>query len=101
MTYLNIDGMIEVFRTDVKDKNLAGQLIGQIHETFEHCQANFDLEDCDRILRVTGIKGEHEVFTIINLVQKSGCNAQILPDDYPLFDNAPLVAQKDGATIKA
>jgi hypothetical protein len=75
--------MIEVFKTDVNDENQARQLISQIHETVENCQANFDLDDCDRILRVQGISCERDVFTIISLIKQSGCNAQVLPDDYP------------------
>jgi len=73
--------MVEVFKTDVNDKAAATVLIDQIHENFRHCRANFDLDDCDRILRVAGIACESEIYQILNLVRDFGCNAQVLPDD--------------------
>lgn len=73
--------MIEVFKTDVNDIERATLLIDRIHERFHHCRANFDLDDCDRILRVTGIACESETYQIISLVKNLGCHAQILPDD--------------------
>lgn len=92
--------MIEVFKTDVNDRDSARRLIDRIHSTFEYCEANFDLEDCDRILRVKGIRSEREVFTILGLVKEQGCDAQILPDDYPLDDNLLHADQQDGAEVK-
>lgn len=77
--------MIEVFKTDVKDRDHARLLVDQIHKTFQYCHANFDLDDCDKILRVTGIRSEAEVDRIISIVKSLGSDAQILPDD-PSFD---------------
>lgn len=73
--------MIEVFKTDVEDKDRAAMLVEQIHRLLAHCRANFDLEDCDRILRVKGIVCDNDTCQIINLVQRSGHFVQILPDD--------------------
>lgn len=73
--------MIEVFKTDVSDKACATLLVDQIHESFCHCRANFDLDDCDKILRVAGIACESEIYEILSLVRDFGCHAQILPDD--------------------
>jgi uncharacterized protein YpbB len=73
--------MIEVFKTDVSDKDHARILVEKIHKTLTHCRANFDLEDCDKILRVKGITGEKEVWQIITLVKSFGNHAEILPDD--------------------
>lgn len=44
--------MIEVFKTDVRNERDVNLLIALIHKTFGEYRANFDLEDCDRILRV-------------------------------------------------
>ena len=44
--------MVEVFRTNVKQRDHANILISQIHKAFPDYKANFDLEDCDKILRV-------------------------------------------------
>lgn len=92
--------MIEVFKTDVKDSDQARLLLDRIHETFHYCEANFDLEDCDKILRVKGIESEREAFTIISLVKRSGYDAQILPDDYPSFDNFAMSGSMDGEKAK-
>lgn len=92
--------MIEVFKTDVNSKESARTLIERIHERFDHCEANFDLEDCDRILRVKGIRSATEIFIILNLVREMGCDAQILPDDYPSFDNFSLANKEDGSAVE-
>lgn len=92
--------MIEVFKTDVDDIDSARRLIDRIHETFDYCEANFDLDDCDRILRVKGIKSDEEIFIIISLAKDLGCYAQILPDDYPSFGNLLFADQQDGSTVK-
>ncbi len=44
--------MIEVFKTNVIRKADAAQLIQYLSQELPDCQCNFDLEDCDRILRV-------------------------------------------------
>jgi hypothetical protein len=92
--------MIEVFKTDVNDSDQAKELIDRIHETFHYCEANFDLQDCDKILRVKGIASERETITIISLVKRLGYDVQILPDDYPSFDNLITLGNLDGETVK-
>ena len=62
--------------------------------------ANFDLEDCDRILRVKGIRSEADVFIILNIVREMGCDAEILPDDYPSRDDLSLADKRDGAAVE-
>lgn len=78
--------MIEVFKTDVKDEDRAAMLVEQIHQLFAHCRANFDLDDCDRILRVKGINCETDTYQIIDLVQRFGHSVEVLPDDDPYQD---------------
>jgi hypothetical protein len=73
--------MIEVFKTDVTEKDHARTLVDQIHKAFSHCRANFDLEDCDRILRVKGITCDEETWQIVSLVKSFGWRVEILPDD--------------------
>jgi hypothetical protein len=75
--------MIEIFKTNVHHKDIAGELLKQIHQNFSSYVANFDLEDCDRILRVQCIHGTVESSCIIDLVQTFGYDAEILPDDVP------------------
>jgi hypothetical protein len=89
--------MIEVFKTNVTDKDHAARLINEIHERFHYCRANFDLDDCDHILRVKGISGESDAYRIISLIKSFGSKAEILPDDDPLSDEKEYVV--DGELI--
>jgi hypothetical protein len=46
--------MVEVFKTDVEQVNVANQIIQKLLEYFPESKINFDLDDCDNILRVEG-----------------------------------------------
>jgi hypothetical protein len=77
--------MVEVFKTNVKDQDVADKLIDQIHETFIGYKANFDLQDCDNILRVKCMTGPVEPNLLICFLQQFGCNAEILQDEIVQF----------------
>jgi hypothetical protein len=76
--------MIEVFKTNVRDRCDANMLIEQIQQSFFNYHANFDLDDCDRILRVKCISGTIQAALIIELLKDAGFDAAILPDNIPL-----------------
>ncbi|MEI7735188.1 MAG: hypothetical protein WCI49_06955 [Ferruginibacter sp.] len=62
--------MIEIFTTSVTDESQAASIIAQLQLHIPDCSINFDLEDCDRILR---IKGENfSISSIIELIQLQG-----------------------------
>jgi hypothetical protein len=73
--------IVEVFKTNVDDPFHAGVLIDLIHKTFTGYTANFDLEDCDRILRVKCASGSIQSVTLIKLLGHLGCQAEILSDE--------------------
>ena len=73
--------MIEVFKTDVNSRDAASRLANQIRHTFEDYQVNFDLEDCDRILRVKTGKEIIQSARIIALIESHGFHAEILSDN--------------------
>lgn len=73
--------MVEVFKTDVKDTRHARQLIHQIQQSFAGYSANFDLDDCDRILRIKSATGWVQATDVITILQNSGFTAGVLPDD--------------------
>ena len=75
--------MVEVFITDVKDPGEAQLRVERIHAAFTGYKANFDLEDCDRILRVLSATGLVETYRIIGLLKELGCHAEVLPDIIP------------------
>lgn len=72
--------MIEVFKTDVKDRMFANILTEQIHKTYAGYTANFDLDDCDNILRVKSVFGNVQADPLISLLKEYGFNAEVLPD---------------------
>lgn len=92
--------MIEVFKTDVNDCDSARRLIDRIHATFSYCEANFDLDDCDRVLRVKGVRSAGEVFEIISLARDMGFYAQVLPDDYPSSNNILVAGPEESVTAE-
>ena len=72
--------MVEVFKTNVTDPDHADRLIDQIHHAYQEYKANFDLEDCDRILRVKSTSGRIQTSLLIDLLQDAGFRAEVLPD---------------------
>ena len=73
--------MVEVFKTNVEDSSHADLLIEQIHKSYTHYTANFDLEDCDNILRVESKVLEIEPSALINVLNEFGYDAEILEDE--------------------
>lgn len=73
--------MVEVFKTDVKNQNQADFLIREIQNKFSTCEVNFDLDDCDKVLRVESRKGEIPSPSIISLLNGYGFRARILSDE--------------------
>jgi len=75
--------MVEVFKTNVEHRVHAIMLIEQIRKVFPEYKANFDLDDCDRILRVTSTTGSVEACELIRLLEEQGFEAEVLPDIVP------------------
>jgi hypothetical protein len=73
--------MIEVFKTNVENQVQANLLMNQIHQTYSDYKANFDLEDCDKILRVASSIDFICADCLINLLQAHGFQAEVLPDE--------------------
>ena len=69
--------MIEVFKTNINCAEQARYLVEQIQWHFTGYKANFDLEDCDRILRVISCNAIAGQF--IEKLKDWGCHAEILP----------------------
>jgi hypothetical protein len=73
---------VEVFRTDVADPQQARWLMDKIEQTISNCSVNFDLDDCDRILRVA-FEERIQPDLLIDLLKNAGCMAEVLPDTIP------------------
>jgi hypothetical protein len=68
--------MVEVFKTNIEEEELAKQLRLKLLVHFPHCKINFDLQDCDNILRVEGKQiASEEIIEVINV---HGYRCQVL-----------------------
>jgi len=67
--------MVEIFKTNVSNKKLAGRILRALQKQLPAFAFNFDLEDCDRILRAQGESVAAHIHHIIGVVK--GCNAEI------------------------
>lgn len=68
--------MVEVFKTNVQKKTQSKMLLCVLSKAFPSFKINFDLSDCDKVLRVEGDNMEVSGITI--LVEKSGFTCEVL-----------------------
>ena len=68
--------MVEVFKTNVQKKRQGKMLLCILSKAFPSFEINFDLSDCDKVLRVEG--DTMEAFRIIMLVKEYGFNCEVL-----------------------
>ena len=68
--------MVEVFKTNVQKKTQSKMLLCILSEAFPSFRINFDLSDCDKVLRVEG--DNIEAVRIMILVKESGFNCEVL-----------------------
>jgi hypothetical protein len=68
--------MVEVFKTNVQKKAQSKMLLCILSEAFPSFKINFDLSDCDKVLRVEG--DNIEAVRIMILVKEYGVNCEIL-----------------------
>ena len=68
--------MVEIFKTNVFDQMQAEHIISMLRQHFPSFMINFDLHDCDKILRV---KGESiPIDEIVDLVSANGFHCSVL-----------------------
>jgi hypothetical protein len=68
--------MIEIFKTNVESLTQAESLLTLLQNQFVYVEMNFDLDDCDKILRV---KGERFCpLSIAGLLADFGFECQLL-----------------------
>ncbi|WP_374948424.1 hypothetical protein [Mucilaginibacter sp.] len=68
--------MVEVFKTNVKGQRAAKKIINLLNQNWPVCRINFDLEDCDRVLRIEG--NDFCTNRIIELLKLNGHHCEIL-----------------------
>jgi hypothetical protein len=68
--------MVEVFKTNIQDGRQATVILKKLGQLFPKCRINFDLGDCDKILRVEGKIASPE--KIIEAVTMHGYRCEVL-----------------------
>lgn len=68
--------MVEVFKTNVQEMAKANELVELLRLHFPESRINFDLHDCDKILRIEG--GNIPTRTVIDLVHENGFFCDVL-----------------------
>ena len=69
--------MVEIFKTNIDEQQQAEVLLKLLSQTFPEFKINFDLEDCDKVLRIEGsnvvpekimdlVKAKHYVCEVLN-----------------------------------
>lgn len=70
--------MLEIFKTNVQEESDAKKLVQILKGVIPNAIINFDLNDCDKVLRVEAeLVSTDEVITIIN---SSGFSCKVIPD---------------------
>ena len=68
--------MVEVFKTNVQKKAQSKMLLSVLSEAFPSFKINFDLSDCDKVLRVEG--DNLEALRVMILVKEYGFKCEII-----------------------
>lgn len=72
--------MVEVFKTDVQETERAERITTLLLERFPEYKINFDLGDCEKILRVENRMGEVECCEITKIVESFEYKIEVIAD---------------------
>lgn len=67
---------VEVFKTSVDTRQQAISLVEEIRQYFNDTKISFDLDDCDKILRVEG--AEIQPGLVVSIVKRMGFECEVL-----------------------
>jgi hypothetical protein len=68
--------MIEVFKTNVQETEQSKMIVMKLLEHFPNSLINFDLEDCDKILRIHAVSISNQ--RIIEVLNSYGYQCEVL-----------------------
>ena len=68
--------MIGIFKTNIATPEERQTILRAIHDQFEVGHCHVDLEDCDKVLRITNMKADEQ--EVIYFVQQQGFECAIL-----------------------
>ena len=87
--------MVEVLKTNVNNPYQAIMVIDQIHRTFPDYEANFDLDDCDKILRVVSAANGIQSVLLITLLKNFGFKGEILVDELSKEEDSLIYLRRE------
>ena len=70
--------MVEVFKTNIHDQTVADSIINDLHLQVEALRINFDLDDCDKILRIES--NDNVVEKVHHFLKSQGYLCEVLED---------------------
>lgn len=68
---------VEVFKTNITQSSDANNVVESLLQILPECKINFDLHDCDNILRIESLKKLH-IAEIKEHLDKIGFRAELL-----------------------
>ena len=73
--------MVEVFKTNVNSKAVAEFIVYLLNRNYPDYEANFDLDDCDKILRIKTSCHSVDIASVVSILKEINVHAEILPDE--------------------
>ena len=80
--------MVEVFKTNITKQKQAKNIIKKLHQKFPDFKINFDLEDCDNILRVENPNGPTNNWLISKLIMSIGFYIEPLSNEQSILNKS-------------
>lgn len=71
--------MVKVYKTDVTEDPLAKNILNEIRTILPGSDPSFDLEDCDKVLRIEYNSGKIIEHDIRKILTRHGNSMEILP----------------------
>ena len=72
--------MIEVFKTSIQNLHQAKAVRQLLLDVDPLLEINFDLDDCDRILRIKNIEKAVDISVVFNVLHGKGIYVEVLAD---------------------
>tara|TARA_R110002050_G_scaffold34230_1_gene86574 strand:+ start:14085 stop:14333 length:249 start_codon:yes stop_codon:yes gene_type:complete len=69
--------IVEIFKTNVNNQRLASMIISDLNQLYPEYRINFDLEDCDNILRIED-NGFIDILGVVNYGKKNNVNIKLI-----------------------
>lgn len=68
--------MVKVFKTNVKNKKQANEVLREMKTVFPEAALNFDLEDCDKVFRIESETISSE--SVLQFIRQAGFKGEEL-----------------------